>query len=115
MYILKRQSLGGFKNLKDSSKDKELEYLRKIDQGSITDAEIKQVVKDGGKPLEFMQHRANRLQKDLSHWDRKYGKGVFDGVDNNGAPFKDHQAGSVKNTEFNKEHSKLVKANLEPL
>ena len=115
MYILKKSGIGSFKNSGDTSKDPELEILKKIDQGSITDHEINKVVKEGGAPLRFMEQRANRERTKLAQWDRKFGKGVFQGVTNSGMPFSDKQAGSVKNTEFSKEQSKYVKENLEPL
>ena len=111
MYILKRSgksaSFDAFKT--ETSKDPEALLMKKVADGTVTDAEINLMVKRGGESLRFMERRANSLKGNKEQLDRKYGKGAFDGVDNAGNPYKDIPLNSVKDTQYSKQAAEKVR------
>lgn len=64
--------------------------LQKIERGQLTDVDI-QEIKEGDNELAkiFLEKKADEGYKKKKELDHDYGKGVFDGVDNNGNLFKD--------------------------
>ena len=69
---------------------REAELHRKIEDGTINDQELNEVVKTGGELDKHLTKRANELKPIKEHNERIYGL-KFDGVTKKGEPFREHQ------------------------
>jgi len=81
--------MGSIRNSRDNSSDPEFLLMKKVDAGTIMDSEIAAIERGGGEALKFMEQKADKLEKEVQHLNNVYGKGSFDGVDNDGNPTKD--------------------------
>lgn len=69
---------------------REEELHQKIDRGSLTDRDILDIEDGGDRRLRrHLEERTSYLEKERDHLDRVYGKGAFDGRDNQGRLYKD--------------------------
>ena len=112
VFIISRgRSEGTYTKSRDNSKDPEFLLMKRIDQGNITDAEINQVVKDGGEALKFMEAKADRQRDKMKHVKNVYGDKAFDGVDNDGNLYKDNKAmdGMISNPKYDEATGEKIK------
>jgi len=73
----------------------------RIDKGSITDADIQQIIKSGdSKMMKKLKDKENVQRKKKSNMEQKYGitdKKLFDGVDSNNCFYKDIPLDKLEN------------------
>lgn len=95
---------------RDHSTDPEYILMKKVAEGTVTDAELNLIERQGGKAYALAEAKRRELTEEMQQVERVHGKGVFDGIDNDGNLFKDTRTNLMEDgAAYNPETNKLLK------